>query len=112
MPRTSTDTPIGCVRPPRRLGEPSHERNQTSSCETEFRPKRTLLYTEVSVTTPSDGHVARSPASSELYTRVIGEPSCWSPRGSMKKAPMVSPAHANPALDGITAPSCRPELKM
>src|SRR5438445_13125224 len=30
----------------------------------------------------------------------------------MKKAPTVSPAQANAAVDGIVPASCRPELKM
>src|SRR5690242_5248959 len=42
----------------------------------------------------------------------MGSPSAWSPRGSMKNAPTVSPAQVNPALAGIVPPSCRPELKM
>src|SRR2546425_5872142 len=61
---------------------------------------------------PPFGQPAASPASSELKTRVIGSPSAWSPRGSMKNAPIVSPAQANPALLGIVPASCRPELKM
>src|SRR5437879_1367473 len=58
------------------------------------------------------GQPAASVGSSELYTRVIGSPWAWSPRGSMKNAPTVSPAQLNPA-SGVTCPaSCNPELKM
>src|SRR5438309_9135874 len=58
------------------------------------------------------GQFAASPGSSELYTRVIGSPSAWSPRGSMKNAPTVSPAQEKPALVETCPASCRPELKM
>src|SRR6266516_4161395 len=60
------------------------------------------------------GHPAASLGSSELYTRVIGSPIVWSPRGSMKKAPVVSPLHEKPSAGEVdtTPASCSPELKM
>src|SRR6266550_7804967 len=60
------------------------------------------------------GQPAASLGSSELYTRVIGSPWAWSPRGSMKNAPTVSPRHAKASAGSVdtTAASCKPELKM
>src|SRR5438046_6202472 len=58
------------------------------------------------------GQLAAALGSSELYTRVIGSPWAWSPRGSMKNAPTVSPAQLNPAPGETCPASCNPELKM
>src|SRR5437879_2495163 len=63
-------------------------------------------------TTAPLGQFAASLGSSELYTRVIGSPWAWSPRGSMKNAPTVSPVHAKVGLGAIVPASCNPELKM
>src|SRR5436189_259547 len=60
----------------------------------------------------ADGQSRMSLSSRLLRTGDSGDPCIWSPRGSKKKAPIVSPVQANGFGPGaIIAANCSPELK-
>src|SRR5438093_11773819 len=99
MPRCSTSSPIGCLRAPlERFGFPSQNRDQVSCCEMLARPISEAAYRLVSFAYAAVGQLARSSELSELKVSVRPSPIDWSPRGSKKNAPTVSPGHGNVAV--------------
>src|SRR5712675_2329025 len=113
--RDSTRMPIGCFRAPAaRPTLPSQNRDHTSCCDTLARPISEAAYRLVSLAYAAVGQLARSSVRSELNVDVRASPVVWSPRGSKKNAPTVSPGQLNVAVlpPGMIAAIWRPALKM
>src|SRR5215218_1311834 len=113
IPRCSTRMPSGCSRPALNAGLPSHERNHTSDCDADTRPRSSGL-NSASLASPAGTSAASGQfsTSSGLLALKIGRNSSptLSPRGLKNCAPVVSPRHSGLASGPMRPATWIPEL--